>query len=87
MAIIHNFSNVQTGLTITNAYTKISRFQGDKLNVRFDVETYVSSQSRLDGKSAISHQSYEIPYGNGFSITSLYTYLKTLAEFSGAIDA
>lgn len=86
MALQFNFTNDNSGLTITNAYAKLGNFHGDKTNVRFDVEIFVSSEARLDNKQPISHLTFNVPYSDGMSIASLYTYMKTLPEFSQAID-
>ena len=86
MALQNDFVDDNKGLTIANAYVKIGNFNGNKDNVRFDIEVFVNSQARLAGKQPIGLFMFEIPYQDSMSIASLYTYLKTLPEFANAID-
>lgn len=86
MALQFNSSNIDTGLTINDAYARVDRFSGDKHYVGFSVQVFVNQSARADGKSAIAQLNFEVPYVDGMSMVSLYNHLKTLPEFAGAID-
>ena len=58
------------------------------------VQSFISSQTRLDGKKPVDIKSYNLP-DSIFTTLDLsesdaralaYTHLKTLPEFSGAVD-
>lgn len=85
MALQCNFDS-QFGINFPTAYIKITRFNGDKLQVSFDTVTYVGQQAREDSKQPLASKRYAIPYVDGMAISSLYDYLKTLPEFTGAIN-
>lgn len=76
----------QYGLTASSCYIKIHRFNGDKNIIRFDVELYFNADARNNNNQSLEYRSFEIPTPNTDLFPALYNYLKTLPEFSGALD-
>lgn len=74
------------GFTAPNAYLKITTFRGDNTMVHFDCGIFYDEAARNSNKQALDYYNFDIPYQDGMSISSLYTYLKTLPEFANAID-
>lgn len=86
MALQFNSIDADTGLHLTDAYARVVSFNGDKDVVRFTLGVYVNQTARESDKQVVDMVNFEIPYVDGMSMSSLYTYLKTLPEFAGAID-
>jgi hypothetical protein len=86
MAIKATF-NTQYGFEQTDAYIKINNFNGNRDEVNFDVLVFASEQARINGKTFMEQHFHKVPYSDGMSIASLYTYLKSLSEFIDPIDA
>lgn len=98
MALQVNWSNPDTYVTKTDAYVRVERVVSrvePKLVIRISV--YASLAQYNDGDNApidtkkylLSDTDYTTTYMNGTGINlfaKAYTYLKTLPEFSGAID-
>lgn len=78
--------NSKFGIIFPIAYAKVVHFAGDKEQISFDVGVYKDEQARVEDKEPLTNQFYAIPYIDGMAISSLYEYLKTLPEFTGAID-
>ena len=67
-------------------YIKIDRYNGDKDKIRVSVVLYLSGQARVDEKDPLQYWMFELPTPSTDLLPALYTYLKTLPEFEGAID-
>ena len=74
------------GFTSLEAYAKINSFSGNKDLLFFDVFVYMSADARTADKPFLAQKSYELPYVDGMSISSLYDYLKTLPEYINPLD-
>jgi hypothetical protein len=87
MALQINFTSTKFGVTSTVAYAKIDSFSGSlAYGVNFYVNIYASAQARLDGLQPIGDTMFNVPYSDNMTFTGVYTYAKTLPEFTGAID-
>lgn len=86
MALKVNHTQEETGLVITDAYVRIGKFSGDKDLTGFNYQVFVSEQTRLDGKGPIQVIQGLLPTPTTDLIPALYTHLKTLPEFTNAID-
>jgi hypothetical protein len=86
MALQINYNSDQFGILANGAYAKIDSFRGNISRVTFDVSYYVSQEARLEGKSPIGTFIFSVPYSDSMTYASVYNYLKTLPEFSGALD-
>lgn len=86
MALQISYTSQQFDITVPTAYAKIEQFNGNATFVNFLVYIFASQQARLDNKREIGTFNFQVPYTDGMSISAIYTYMKTLSEFSGAID-
>jgi hypothetical protein len=86
MALQLDYYSEDLGMNIPSSYAKIDAFSGNATSVSFTVYFYTSQQARIDGKRTVGVFNFTIPYSDGMSIGGIYTYMKTLAEFAGAVD-
>ena len=72
------------GLVVPDAYVKVNSFEGDKMNLAFNVSTSVTAGycPFMPIKSYCC--SHDINAGN--PLEQAYDYLKTLPDFSDATD-
>jgi len=72
------------GASIQDAYIKVSRFNGNKIHLYFEIDV----KSSADASEPVYSMGYTADYNaNGSNaLTQAYEYLKTLPEFSGATD-
>ncbi len=86
MALQLNITTPQ-GVPAPEAYAQITSFRGNKVTVMFVVDIFFNAAVAVqDGIQPLQSLSYTVPYTDGAGIAVLYTYLKTLPEFAGAID-
>jgi len=78
------------GITLESSYARINTLTGSKNLVGFALYYYVSRNDYLNGCVSIKQESYEfvpnIQDGSDNFIKQGYEYLKTLPEFSNALD-
>jgi len=74
------------GLTASSAYIKIVDYHGDKDILSVSVEVFFDEQARIDGKRPLEHLMFETSTPTTDLLPALYAYLKTLDQFSGAVD-
>ena len=74
---------VDQDVTFTDAYIRVSAFQGDKKNVRSSVDFLTAAEGDLLKREDYSFE-HNLLAGNVLSQT--YNYLKTLPEFANAVD-
>ncbi len=79
------------GLTLTNAYIRIDEQSGGKDGISLRVRTYVSKEKREIGCTWIDEKIYTfVPLVADDSLNFIkqgYEYLKSLPEFTNALDA
>ncbi|WP_175074665.1 hypothetical protein [Terribacillus sp. AE2B 122] len=79
------------GITISNAYGKITNFNGDKHQFSFTINFYISKEAAEEGIAPLrtgnnSHSfSYDLIDSRNL-YEQAYDYLKTLDFFKNAID-
>lgn len=79
--------NKETPFGISGNYIRIDRINGDKETVIFEVFLYVDQAARDSGKDPLMHiGTFGTSMPNTDFMPALYNHLKTLPEFSGAID-
>ena len=71
------------GVPIKDAYIKVWRYEGDKDKTRFEAGVYAS-----EGAEMITSQGHQFALNldGANTIKQAYEYLKTLPEFSNAVD-
>jgi hypothetical protein len=81
MAIKNNV--IYKGIPINNAYIRIWRYEGDKEKMHFEAGVHASKDAEM-----ITSQGYRISLNldGANPIKQAYEYLKSLPEFSDAVD-
>lgn len=81
---------LDSGITVEDAYHRIGELMGNKENLMFHLDSYVSRDSFKEGKQLIRQQAYyfspSIDEGSENFIKQGYEHLKTLPEFESAVD-
>lgn len=80
---------ISTSFGVNGDYVKIHKFTADKDNVQIDVQMFVDQAARNAGNSPIKYWQFSTALPTGTSndiMVDLYDHLKTLPEFSGAVD-
>jgi ribosome-associated toxin RatA of RatAB toxin-antitoxin module len=78
---VKNDPNFSGSMTAFNAYWKIEKIQGTKLNINFDIS--ISLNDKLIGSKSYS---FAPSMNSDNFIKQAYEYLKTLPEFADAMD-
>lgn len=82
--------NLQSGITLNDSYVKVFSFYGDKQRVSFTLNTYISRQACLEGKTAVSSESYAfIPDVSNKApnfIRQMYLYVKQMPDYAKSLD-
>jgi hypothetical protein len=75
------------GITATEAYVKINSFSGNKDDIEVHLSIYYNNAARLTNKSPIGGLFMSLDLPNGGTMTQMYSALKALPQFAGAVDA
>ena len=78
-----------SGVSVTDAYHKISRVKIDKLTgINVKVDSFVDKSTSDALGAPFMEESYNLDYSDSLgTLASLYTHLKNnVAEYSGATD-
>jgi hypothetical protein len=96
MALQKNIEYKNTGVicNYTNVVKKSIRINHDDGSAQAMTRTFLSNAARLANKGEVMNKVYQIPAATFSTINlattdprdAVYVYLKTLAEFTGAID-
>lgn len=79
---------LNSGLTINNAYLRIVRFTGTDFGLDFDLSVYVDKSSFEGGKSAVSTFTYSMDYDKNHNLfRQMYEYLLSMSEYKDAVEA
>jgi len=90
MALQMSFTSEEMGATFPSAYWKVDILRVRKEEILIVVGVYSDATARQNGKRPVENRAYTKSYdeitGANNSIQEAYNYLKTLSEFSTAID-
>jgi hypothetical protein len=76
------------GLTVPNAYAKISGFSGTKDYFIVHVDYYASAAARDAGTPVLMSHSFQWNTEDAdLAVGDMYDHLKTLPDFAAAVDA
>lgn len=75
------------GFTAPEAYTRIAQFIGNKEGIRATVETNYDAAARSKGQPPISVEMIQLSIADGATMATMYSALKALPQFAGAVDA
>lgn len=91
MGVIIGSIELETGITVENAYGRIESVSGGKLGAEIGFRLYISQEAAVEGKAHVRQTPYtfipSVEESAANFIKQGYEYLKSLEEFSGAIDA
>lgn len=76
----------QFGIELPAAYAKIGMFTGTKDGFSISVDYFANAAARDANTPIISSALIQLNTTAAQNVASMYAYLKTLPEFSGAID-
>lgn len=85
MALQHSIV-LDSGITLPEAYVRIFSIVHTHTETVVKTETWASAQARIDQKPVVRQEIYELPWTADVSLTSVYTALKQLPDFSAAVD-
>lgn len=81
---------LNSGITVEGAYLRIGELMGNKDNLMFQLDSYVSRESFQEGKQVLQQEAFyfspSTEEGSFNYHKQGYEHLKTLPEFEGAID-
>jgi len=81
---------LDNGLEVSNSYIRIDALSGSKNSLTIQVNSYISIEYFSDGKSFLNSNVYtftpSVSDDSANFIKQGYVYLKTLSDFSDAID-
>ena len=93
MALKINLTSTAFGVPAPEAYVRVLNFNGDKNHMMAMVATYYDAASATSGARALDQKPYQFAVGqiNTESgedgvLAGIYNCLKTLPEFSGAVN-
>lgn len=88
MAIRLPYTVTRTGLSLPNAYVRVTGYHGDKQQTIYTAEIYTDKAARNAGKEPLATKQYRAQLADlvGAWFPSLYTHLKAQPEFAGAVD-
>lgn len=79
---------LESGLTIQNAYLRISRFEGTEKNVNFNLRVYVDKASYEDEKLPVTQINYSMEFDKDRNLfRQMYEHLTSLSEYTNAVEA
>jgi hypothetical protein len=85
MALQHAHAT-EHGYTFNSAYSRISAIHHSHTQTVVFVETWADAAARTALARPLETRQFDIPWADGVSLTSAYTALKALPEFTGAMD-
>lgn len=87
MALLINLTT-DSGIDLTNAYAKIAHFGGDKNEIHYQVDVFLSEAARDAGKQPVKGEGFHVtlPTGNDI-LPLLYADLKTRTGYTDGVDA
>ena len=74
------------GITVLGAYAKIEAFNGNSSCFCISVDFYATADAAASDTPRIGHADYQWNTTDPQNVASMYAYLKTLPDFTGAID-
>lgn len=88
MAVRLPYTVDRLGLTMADAYIRIVSYSGDKAQTTYGAGVYTSKTARQAGADPVDRASFRAKLSDlsGGWFPSLYTHLKSLPQFAGALD-
>lgn len=87
MALINDV-DLENGLTVENAYHRITEFKGTERQLFFTVTIYVSKEFYNDDKSPLESKEHGMTYDKDRNLfRQMYEKLRSLPEYEDAVEA
>ena len=88
MALKLNLASTQFGVPAPQAYARITNFFGTKDQIQVQVAIYFNEAARQGNMSTVKENAHYIAVEDikGDMIPAIYEVLKTLSDYSGAVD-
>lgn len=90
MALSMPVLELENGLTVTNSYVLIYSFSGNNTQMNIELRFYMNKEASREGKTPLKIKGYTLTINRTEDAKNYhkqaYEYLKTLAEFSNAVD-
>jgi hypothetical protein len=89
MALILNLESTQFGVPAPQAYARVTNFYGTKDQIHVQVAVYFDQAARENNMNFVLEHAHYIPMADlsGDIIPAIYSVLKTLPQYEGAVDA
>lgn len=89
MALKLNLESTQFGVPAPQAYAKITNFNGNKDQIQVQIAVYFDQAARENNMSVVLDHAHYIQMSDltGDIIPAIYSVLKTLPQYEGAVDA
>ena len=89
MALKLNLESTQFGVPAPQAYAKITNFYGNKDQIQVQVAVYFDQAARENNMNTVLEHAHYIQMSDltGDIISAIYSVLKTLPQYEGAVDA
>jgi hypothetical protein len=88
MALKLNLASTQFGVPAPQAYARITNFFGTKDQIQVQVAVYYNEAARQSNMATVKENAHYIAIEDleGDIIPAIYEVLKTLSDYSGAVD-
>ena len=88
MALKLNLASTQFGVPAPEAYARITNFFGTKDQIQVQVAVYYNEAARQGNMATVKENAHYIAVEDlkGDLIPAIYEVLKTLSDYSGAVD-
>lgn len=88
MALQVNLASTSFGVPAPAAYVRVADAMMDKFMVHVSVLVYFDAASRENDKQPLDQKRYALPVGEltGDIFPAIYSALKALPEYAGAVD-
>jgi|SRR5699024_7789249 len=79
---------LESGLTISKAYLKISSFSGSETHINFNLNVFINKTNFEEERPPITHKNYDMHFDKDRNLfRQMYEHLRTLPEYEHAIEA
>lgn len=79
---------LESGLTINDAYLRLSNFRGTEEMLHFDIYVYVDKNNFLEGKTEVSRLSFSVDFDPTRNLLNqVYEHVRSLPEYEDAVSA
>ena len=79
---------LESGITIPNAYLRIGSFSGNENYISFNLNIYVDKDAYIEEKPSVSTVSHSMKFDTTSNLfRQMYEHLRTLPQYINAVEA